>query len=89
MKAGVHPVGASGGAPYVVHWVPFDVPFDPTGAPPFIVCTVSDRDGYDDSFNVTTKYIQHIGFNVIVRRQDITSAPWGANLEVHWLAIQK
>ena len=84
MKAGVHPIGASGGAWYVVHWVPFDVPFD---QPPIIVCTVSDRDGYDDSFNVTTKYVQTIGFNVIVRRQDVPGA-WGANLEVHWLAAQ-
>jgi hypothetical protein len=85
MQAGVQPIGASGGATYVVHWVPFPVPFD---EPPIIVCTVSDRDGYDDSFNVTTKFVQHIGFSAIVRRQDQTAA-WGANIEVHWLAIQK
>ena len=85
MQAGVWPIGASGGANYVVHWVPFDIPFT---QPPIIVCTVSDRDGYDDSFNVTTKFVQTIGFSAIVRRQDAAAA-WGANLEVHWLAIQR
>jgi len=68
-----------------VHWVPFPTPFD---EPPIIVCTVSDRDPYDDSFNVTTKFVQNIGFSAIVRRQDSASA-WGANLELHWVAIQK
>jgi hypothetical protein len=88
MQVGVKPIGASGGATYVVHWVPFDVPFNLAAAPPVIICTVSDRDGYDDSFNVTTKFVQHIGFSAIVRRQD-QAAAWGANIEVHWLAIQK
>ena len=88
MKAGVQPIGPSFGATYVVRWVPFDAPFDVAGAPPVIVCTVSDRDGYDDSFNVTTKHVQNMGFDAIVRRQDQSSA-WGANLELHWIAIQK
>ncbi|MDP6763916.1 MAG: FG-GAP-like repeat-containing protein [Planctomycetota bacterium] len=84
MVAGVAPIGGSGGANYVVKWIPFDEPFD---EPPIIICTASDRDSYDDSFNVTTKHVQTIGFDVIVRRQD-QSASWGAFIEVHWLAIQ-
>lgn len=90
MQAGVTPIGASGGALFVSKWVAFDTPFTSGGAPqiPVVICTVSDRDGYDDSFNVTTRYVQNIGFEAIIRRQDQPVA-WGANLELHWLAIQK
>lgn len=85
MQAGVEPIGGSGGAHYVVRWIQFPEPFE---VPPVIICTASDRDSYDDSFNVTTKHVQTIGFDAIVRRQD-AAASWGAFIEVHWLAIQK
>jgi len=68
-----------------VRWIAFPTPF---GEPPTVICTVSDRDPYDDSFNVTTKWVQGIGFEAIIRRQDTPTA-WGANLELHWLAIQR
>ena len=85
MQAGIEPIGPSGGANYVVRWIPFPAPF---GEPPTVICTVSDRDPYDDSFNVTTKWVQGMGFEAIIRRQDAAQA-WGANLELHWLAIQR
>ena len=85
MKAGVHHIGASGGQPFVATWVPFDSPMDH----PIVICTVSNLDGfYDDSFNVTTRWVQDIGFEAIIRRQD-EPTPWGANLVLHWMAIER
>ena len=68
----------------MVRWIPFPAAFD---VPPVITCTVSDRDSYADSFNVTTVHVQNIGFDAIIRRVD-SQAAWGAFLELHWLAIQ-
>jgi len=85
MKAGVEHVGASGGQLFVSKWIPFDSPMDH----PVVICTVSNLDGvYNDSFNVTTRWVQDIGFEAVIWRQD-APGPWGANIELHWMAIER
>ncbi len=84
MKAGIMPIGTSGGSDHVVMWIPFDAPMNR----PIVNCTVSNLDGaFNDSFNVTTRWVQDIGFEVVVRRADAPGAPWGAYVEVHWIAV--
>ena len=78
-------VGSSFGGVLVTMDVVFPQAFSSI---PHVVCTASAQVGsiFDDSFNVTTRNISTVGFNMVVNRVD--GGAWAQSPEVHWIAIE-
>ncbi len=85
MQGGKVTVGQSGGQTLIFVNVVFNTPF--TGVPN-VICTASNESGtiYDDSFNITVRFVTNTGFQMVVNRVD--GETWGQSVEAFWMAFE-
>ncbi len=85
MQGGKVLVGQSFGQALIFVDVVFPTPFV---NPPNVICTASAEPGtiYDDSFDITVRFITNTGFQMIVNRVD--GSTWGQNTEAFWFAFE-
>ena len=85
MQGGKVIVGQSGGQTLIFVNVVFSTPFINA---PNIICTASNETGtiYDDSFNITVRFVTNTGFQMVVNRVD--GETWGQSVEAFWMAFE-